>query len=56
MDPKTRTLIRVTLPQEYEERSGVKDLVERLMGKNPEHRFAFIQANAAYLDEEAIDA
>jgi topoisomerase-4 subunit B len=56
MDPKTRTLIRVTLPQEYEERSGVRDLVERLMGKNPEHRFAFIQANAAHLDEEAIDA
>jgi topoisomerase IV subunit B len=56
MDPNTRTLIRVTLPQEYEERAGVRDLVERLMGKNPEHRFAFIQANAAHVDEEAIDA
>jgi len=56
MDPKTRTLIRVTLPQEYEERAGVRDLVDRLMGKNPEHRFAFIQANAAQFDEEAIDA
>ena len=56
MDPKTRGMIRVTLPQEYEERAGVKDLEERLMGKNPEHRFAFIQENAARVDEEAIDA
>jgi topoisomerase-4 subunit B len=56
MDPKTRTLIRVTLPQEYEDRAGVRDLVERLMGKNPEHRFNFIQENAARVDEEAIDA
>jgi topoisomerase IV subunit B len=56
MDPKTRTLLRVTLPQEYEERAGVRDLVERLMGKNPEHRFNFIQENAARVDEAAIDA
>jgi topoisomerase-4 subunit B len=56
MDPNTRSLIRVTLPQEYEERAGVKDLVDRLMGNNPAHRFAFIQENAARMDEEAIDA
>jgi topoisomerase-4 subunit B len=56
MDPKTRSMIRITLPQEYEERAGVKDLVDRLMGKNPEHRFAFIQSHAAELDEEEIDA
>jgi len=56
MDPKSRGLIRITLPQEYEERAGVKDLVDRLMGTNPAHRFAFIQENAARLDEEAIDA
>jgi len=56
MDPKTRTMLRVTLPQEYEERAGVRDLVDRLMGKNPEHRFAFIQANAATVDEDVIDA
>src|SRR3546814_10641668 len=43
MDPKTRSMIRITLPREYEERAGVRDLVERLMGKHPEHRFAFIQ-------------
>ena len=56
MDPRSRTLLRVTLPQEYEERAGVRDLVERLMGRNPEHRFNFIQENAARVDEEAIDA
>ncbi len=56
MDPATRGMIRITLPQEYEERAGVKDLVDRLMGNNPAHRFAFIQENAGRLDEEAIDA
>lgn len=56
MDPGTRSLIRITLPQEYEQRAHVNDLVNRLMGKNPEHRFNFIQDNAASLDEEAIDA
>jgi topoisomerase-4 subunit B len=56
MDPSKRSMIRITLPQEYEERAGVKDLVDRLMGTNPAHRFAFIQENAARMDEEAIDA
>ncbi|MGK6321692.1 DNA topoisomerase IV subunit B [Sphingomonas sp. DT-51] len=56
MDPAKRSMIRITLPQEYEERAGVKDLVDRLMGTNPAHRFAFIQENAARMDEEAIDA
>ena len=56
MDPATRSMLKVTLPSAYEDRQPVKDLVERLMGKNPEHRFQFIQENAARLDEEAIDA
>jgi topoisomerase-4 subunit B len=56
MDPKTRGMIRITLPQEYEERAGVKDLVDRLMGSTPAHRFAFIQENAANVDEDVIDA
>jgi topoisomerase-4 subunit B len=56
MDPGSRSLLRVTLPQEFEERMVVKDLVDRLMGNNPAHRFAFIQENAARLDEEVIDA
>ena len=56
MDPQRRTLIRVTLPSEYEDRAPVTDLVDRLMGRNPEHRFNFIQTHARDLDEEAIDA
>ncbi|WNO54755.1 DNA topoisomerase IV subunit B [Stakelama saccharophila] len=56
MDPRTRNLLRIMLPQEYEERAGVRDLVDRLMGNNPAHRFAFIQENAGRMDEEAIDA
>ncbi len=56
MDPGSRALIRITLPTEYQDRQPVKDLVERLMGRNPEHRFAFIQNSAAALDEDAIDA
>jgi topoisomerase-4 subunit B len=56
MNAETRSLLRVTLPQEYEERALVRDLVDRLMGKNPEHRFVFIQENAARVDEEVIDA
>jgi topoisomerase IV subunit B len=56
MDPKSRNMIRITLPQEYEEQSLVRDLVDRLMGTNPAHRFAFIQDNAAAIDEDMIDA
>jgi topoisomerase-4 subunit B len=56
MDPGSRSLIRITLPAQYEDRQSVKDLVERLMGRNPEHRFAFIQNSAAAVDEDAIDA
>ena len=56
MAPETRGMLRVTLPQEYEERALVKDLVDRLMGRHPEHRFTFIQENAARIDEEVIDA
>ncbi|MEJ7927772.1 DNA topoisomerase IV subunit B [Sphingobium sp. AN641] len=56
MDPKTRSMIRITLPPDVEDRAAVRDLVDRLMGNNPAHRFAFIQENAAAVDEEAIDA
>ncbi|HEX2764865.1 MAG TPA: DNA topoisomerase IV subunit B [Allosphingosinicella sp.] len=56
MDPGSRSLIRVTLPEEYQDQHQVRDLVERLMGRNPEHRFAFIQSHAAEVGEEEIDA
>ena len=45
MDPKSRTLARVTLPRAEE---AVEDLVEALMGRKPELRFRFIQENAEF--------
>jgi topoisomerase-4 subunit B len=56
MDPARRTLIRVTLPESHQDRMPVRDLVERLMGRVPEHRFNFIQAHAAAIEADAIDA
>ena len=56
MDPAKRALIRVTLPPvaepSYDDVSG---LVGRLMGRNPEHRFAFIQSRAESVEVELID-
>ncbi|MGI9375706.1 MAG: DNA topoisomerase IV subunit B [Tsuneonella suprasediminis] len=56
MNPETRSLIRITLPAEHEQRHAVKELVDQLMGRNPEHRFNFIQNNAGEFDREMIDA
>ncbi|MBX7531662.1 DNA topoisomerase IV subunit B [Qipengyuania sp. 1XM1-15A] len=56
MDPETRSLVRITLPQEFEQRAMVKELVDQLMGRNPEHRFNFIQNNAGDMDRDMIDA
>ncbi|HET9399138.1 MAG TPA: DNA topoisomerase IV subunit B, partial [Sphingomicrobium sp.] len=56
MDPASRSLIRITLPAEYQDRQPVRELVERLMGKNPEHRFQFIQSRASALSDDEIDA
>jgi len=56
MDPATRSMLKVTLPSAYEDRQPIKDLVERLMGRDPSARFDFIQARASAVDEEEIDA
>jgi topoisomerase-4 subunit B len=56
MDPATRNMIRITLPPEFEQRAAVKELVDQLMGRNPEHRFNFIQNRAGELDRDMIDA
>lgn len=64
MNPDTRTLIRVTLPDAMEalgitrelvddepvasSRDDIDQLVEDLMGKNAEARFRFLQDNAAF--------
>jgi len=56
MDPAKRTLLRVTLvdAKGTEKRAQLKEaesLVERLMGRKPEARFAFIQENARFVEE-----
>ena len=56
MAPETRGLIRITLPAEYEQRASVARLVDELMGRNPEHRFNFIQNRAGDVDRDLIDA
>ena len=49
MDPSTRKLIRVTVDEDTPGETG--DLIERLMGKKPEKRFEYIQANAKFVEE-----
>ena len=56
MSPASRGLIRITLPPEHEQRHAIAELVDRLMGRNPEHRFNFIQNRAGEIDREMIDA
>ncbi len=54
MSPTSRTLIRVTLDMAAAVEAGMDsaaaldDLVDRLMGKNAEARFTFIQENASF--------
>lgn len=60
MAPESRTLIRVTLRDAQEaaemmigtpmNNPALDDLVEKLMGKNAEARFDFIQQNATFVD------
>ena len=56
MDPARRTLLRVTVPdpmnpEEKEEAKDTARLVDRLMGRKPEERFAFIQENARFVED-----
>ncbi|MES2698893.1 MAG: DNA topoisomerase IV subunit B [Pseudomonadota bacterium] len=56
MSTATRNLIRITLPAEHEQRFAVKELVDQLMGRDPAHRYNFIQNRAGEIDREMIDA
>jgi topoisomerase-4 subunit B len=49
MNPATRQLIRVSIDEDAPGETG--DLVERLMGKKPELRFEYIQANARFVED-----
>ena len=51
MDPKTRTLARVTLEAIDDLEMTPADLVNTLMGKKAELRFRFIQENAAFVED-----
>mgnify|MGYP003625603089 FL=1 len=53
MNPSTRTLARVTLPDSMDELTEMKpsELINTLMGKKAETRFKFIQDNAAFVEE-----
>ncbi len=58
MDPKARTLLRVTITdakavaaEVRAQKKEAEQLVEQLMGRKPELRFAFIQENAKFVDE-----
>jgi topoisomerase-4 subunit B len=55
MDPKNRTLIRVALADDEETRHSAADLVDRLMGRNAEPRFRFIQENARFARDVDLD-
>lgn len=65
MNPMTRTLIRVTTDHAQDlsrvvtggngkEKSETDDLVDRLMGRNAEARFRFIQDHAAFVQDVDI--
>jgi topoisomerase IV subunit B len=49
MDPARRTLLKVVAVAE--ERAATNELVESLMGRRPELRFAFIQERAKTVEE-----
>ena len=53
MNPETRTLARVTLPDSFDELTEIKpaELIETLMGRKAELRFKYIQENAHFVDE-----
>ena len=55
MNPASRTLLKVTLPDTIDGVNPVDALVDDLMGKNAEARFNFIQANAVYADDDILD-
>ncbi len=55
MDPAKRTMLRVVIPhgsgdEEIEDRQGTVQIVDDLMGRKPEKRFAFIQENAQFAE------
>ena len=51
MDKSKRSLLRITLPEEYAPRKEMAKVVDDLMGKKPEKRFIFIRDNADKVED-----
>ncbi len=60
MDPAKRVLLRISVvepeaPDPARERRETAQAVERLMGRKPEFRFAFIQDRARFVESAELD-
>ncbi|MBL1404927.1 MAG: DNA topoisomerase IV subunit B [Rhizobiales bacterium] len=53
MDPSKRTLLRVEVMDADESETRIR--VDQLMGNKPEARFKFIQENAEFAEDDALD-
>lgn len=51
MAPETRTLLKIELPEDPDDVADTASLVETLMGKKAELRFAYIQENAKFAED-----
>lgn len=56
MKPEARTLLRVTIPaghgaDDWDDMRDTEELVESLMGKKPELRYAYIQEHARFVED-----
>ncbi|WP_084005337.1 DNA topoisomerase IV subunit B [Magnetovibrio blakemorei] len=56
MNPEKRILLRVTVPkghgaEEWDDMHDTEELVESLMGKKPELRYAYIQEHAQFVED-----
>ena len=60
MSPATRTLLQVSVvdadaPDPKRDEKDAAKTVERLMGRKPELRFAFIQERARFVGSDELD-
>lgn len=51
MDPATRSLLKIELPEDEDDIIDTASLVDTLMGKKAELRFAYIQENAKFAED-----
>jgi topoisomerase-4 subunit B len=51
LDPRRRTLLRVTVPREEAPAKETSDVIKGLMGNDVQYRFEFIKTRAPKADE-----